>query len=61
MTGELGSDWMQKYKEFDLKPFAAASIGQVHRAVLLDGTQVTLDYSTGYYYLYVTPVLYILK
>ena len=43
MTGELGPDWMQKYKEFDVKPFAAASIGQVHRAVLLDGTQVGLS------------------
>jgi len=42
MTGELGPDWMQKYKEFDVKPFAAASIGQVHRAVLLDGTQVAV-------------------
>ena len=40
MCGELGEDWMSKYKEFDVKPFAAASIGQVHRAVLLDGTQV---------------------
>ena len=61
MTGELGPDWMQKYKEFDVKPFAAASIGQVHRAVLLDGTQVTIGYSiNGYYYLYVTPVLFIL-
>ena len=44
MRGELGEDWMSKYKEFDVKPFAAASIGQVHRAVLLDGTQVRKKY-----------------
>ena len=27
---------MSNFKEFDLKPFAAASIGQVHRAILND-------------------------
>ena len=40
MRGELGADWMAKYGDFDVKPFAAASIGQVHRATLTDGTQV---------------------
>ena len=33
----LGEDWRDLFKEFDDKPAAAASIGQVHRAVWADG------------------------
>ncbi|XP_019851732.1 PREDICTED: atypical kinase COQ8B, mitochondrial-like [Amphimedon queenslandica] len=39
---ELGKDWSEKLKDFDTKPFAAASIGQVHNAVLHDGTEVAI-------------------
>ncbi|PSN44058.1 hypothetical protein C0J52_15929 [Blattella germanica] len=39
---ELGEDWQSKIKTFDYKPFAAASIGQVHSAVLPDGTEVAM-------------------
>ena len=39
---ELGSDWQSKLKYFEEKPFAAASIGQVHKGVLHDGRQVAL-------------------
>ncbi|XP_071440807.1 atypical kinase COQ8B, mitochondrial [Hetaerina americana] len=39
---ELGSDWRSKVKTFDEKPFAAASIGQVHLAELHDGRQVAM-------------------
>jgi len=42
MVAELGSDWRQKYQEFQNEPFAAASIGQVHYAVLHDGTEVAV-------------------
>lgn len=32
MQTELGDDWREKFEEFDDRPFAAASIGQVHSA-----------------------------
>ncbi len=40
MAAELGPDWMRHFREFPLEPAAAASLGQVHRAVLADGRTV---------------------
>ena len=37
-----GPEWQKKFKEINLYPFAAASIGQVHEAILHDGTRVAL-------------------
>ncbi|GMS87955.1 hypothetical protein PENTCL1PPCAC_10130, partial [Pristionchus entomophagus] len=42
MTEAFGPEWRSLLKEFDEKPFAAASIGQVHRARLLDGREVAV-------------------
>jgi len=42
MEQELTSNWRDLFKEFNMKPFAAASIGQVHQGVTLDGRTVAV-------------------
>lgn len=37
-----GKDFSKHFKSFDIKPIAAASIGQVHRAVLKDGQELAI-------------------
>ena len=37
-----GDDWLKHFKYFDVRPFAAASIGQVHKATLKSGDVVAI-------------------
>jgi ubiquinone biosynthesis protein len=39
---ELGADLSEIFSEFDPEPLASASLSQVHRAVLVDGTEVAV-------------------
>ena len=40
MSAELGADWQKKFSDFEHHPAAAASLGQVHRARALDGSNL---------------------
>ncbi|MDC0344593.1 AarF/ABC1/UbiB kinase family protein [Alphaproteobacteria bacterium] len=42
MAGELGVDWMSRFTSFDRNASAAASLGQVHQAVHLDGSPLAI-------------------
>ena len=42
LATELGDDWRSQFLAFDDTPAAAASIGQVHRAIWSDGTEVAV-------------------
>ena len=42
MAAELGTRWRHRFLEFDDRPSAAASIGQVHRGVWADGRPVAI-------------------
>ena len=42
LSAELGEDYRTHFRSIDSSPLATASIGQVHRAVLNDGTKVVI-------------------
>ncbi len=42
LNAEWGTGWYSRFARFDVRPFAAASIGQVHRATLPDGTDLAI-------------------
>jgi len=42
LDAEWGTGWRHQFAQFDVRPIAAASIGQVHRARLPDGTDLAI-------------------
>ena len=42
LTAQWGAGWRQRFARFEATPIAAASIGQVHRAVLPDGRVIAV-------------------
>jgi predicted unusual protein kinase regulating ubiquinone biosynthesis (AarF/ABC1/UbiB family) len=42
LAASLGPDWRTRFRDFDDRPAAAASIGQVHRATWSDGTPIAV-------------------
>lgn len=42
LANAWGRDWLGAFKSFDVRPIAAASIGQVHRALLRDGRDMAI-------------------
>ena len=42
LNAQWGPGWLKQFRRFDVRPFAAASIGQVHRAQTLDGQDLAI-------------------
>ena len=42
LNANWSKDWLREFERFDVRPIAAASIGQVHRAKLRDGRELAI-------------------
>ena len=42
LNAQWGKDWRSRFTRFDARPVAAASIGQVHRAITRDGRELAI-------------------
>ena len=42
LAAQWGREWCMRFRRFEDRPIAAASIGQVHRAVTLDGRELAI-------------------
>jgi predicted unusual protein kinase regulating ubiquinone biosynthesis (AarF/ABC1/UbiB family) len=42
LNEQWGNGWLKQFRRFDVRPFAAASIGQVHRAQTVDGQDLAI-------------------
>lgn len=51
LNSDLGPNWRDKLEMFEERPFAAASIGQVHLARLKDGREVAMKIQVRSQYL----------
>lgn len=56
LVSELGEDWQDKFEQFDDKPFAAASIGQVHKGKLKDGREVAMKIQVKTFFFFKLPL-----
>ncbi|OXB56627.1 hypothetical protein ASZ78_015435, partial [Callipepla squamata] len=48
LNNDLGPNWRDKLESFEERPFAAASIGQVHLARLKNGKEVAMKIQVGF-------------